>query len=175
MLREIPDQQDLQVRTGLRELTVQKDPPEHTLGYRAVTDLARKQVVLFGYGDLKDQWRAQTWTFDGKDWKLLHKWGAYYPEVAHSDIWHVPRVVHDAARDEFVLIGAGQGQAGKGFVFSTWVMRNDRYIKKTPKTVPAFRFPLSLCYHSGMKTTVMFGGEVGEPRHLTRGHGPHLA
>ncbi len=145
-------------------LNVQTNPPVHTRGYAQATDLARKQVVLFGYGDpYKDQNRAQTWTFDGKDWKLLDKWGAPYPVTTYIP----PRVVHDNARDEFVVVGAADPGGGKNFVFETWVVRNDRYVRKTPKTVPPFRFPYAVCYHAGMQKTVMLGGDLYEGKYLT--------
>ena len=51
--------------------------------------------------------------------------------------------------------------------FETWVMRNDRYVKMAPKTVPPFRFPFAVCYHSGMQKTVMFGGDLWQGKYLT--------
>ncbi|MCA8955728.1 MAG: hypothetical protein KDC87_06630 [Planctomycetes bacterium] len=134
------------------KLNTKTSPPIVARGWRADTDLVRRQIVMVGFEDPDSQFGGQTWTFRNNDWALIDRFGGEYPTFASAlDLNNT----HDDARDEFVFLGA---LGRTPYTTAMWALRGDKFVRVHPKTLPAHRHQPVLFYHPPSQRVVLMGG-----------------
>jgi Galactose oxidase, central domain len=111
-----------------------------------VYDSKRDRLVLFG-GRHENILFADTWEFDGSDWKPTFMAGPSLRSAAAA--------VYDSARGVTVLYGGFRPLAGLG---DTWEWDGKQW-KLVSESGPGPRSWPSLAYDSKRKRTILFGGE----------------
>ena len=120
---------------------------KHTMAY----DSARRRTVLFGgLSSIFRPGSADTWEWDGKNWKLLK------PTTSPPPMGYA--MVFDSARQRIVLFG-GAASLHVAIVHTwEWDGRNWKQLK--PTVSPPARNAHSMVYDSTRRRTVLFGGRI---------------
>ena len=109
-------------------------------------DSKRDRLVLFG-GRSDEIFYADTWEFDGSDWKPTF--------MAGPSLRSAAAVVYDSARGVTILYGGFRPLAALG---DTWEWNGEQW-KLVSESGPGPRSWPGLAYDSKRKRTILFGGE----------------
>jgi hypothetical protein len=109
-------------------------------------DSKRDRLVLFG-GRNEEVLFADTWEFDGSDWKPTF--------IAGPSLRSAGAVVYDSARGVTILFGGFRPLAALG---DTWEWNGEQW-KLVSEFGPGPRSWPGLAYDSKRKRTILFGGE----------------
>ena len=121
--------------------------PSLRYNHSMVFDEARGEVVLFGgFQTTGSVFLNDTWVWNGTDW--TQKSPATSPSARDSF-----GLVYDAARQEVVLFGGGNGPKN-----DTWVWNGTNWSQKFPAANPPVRYNHAMAYDSQRSETVLYGG-----------------
>jgi hypothetical protein len=118
-----------------------------------VFDAQRGVIVLFGgmaatANDRITQSLNDTWTWDGRNWTVLHPASSPPPRFAAS-------MAYDPARQVAVLFGGADIQ-----VFNdTWLWNGRTWVKQTPPVTPPERTRAAMVCDPATQQMVLFGGD----------------
>jgi hypothetical protein len=107
------------------------------------------QAILYG-GVWDTTFSAETWLWDGSNWKLLHPANSPGLLSGHA-------MAYDAAHGQVVLFG---GVDGMTYMFgnSTWVFDGNNWKQMQPAVSPPARFGHAMTYDAIAQKVVLFGG-----------------
>jgi len=142
-------------------------PPAARAEANLVYDQARGELVLFGGSSSQGGVVNETWTWDGKAWRL-------YKPTSSPSPRHQAVMTYDQAHREVVLFGgmaqvATSGKAGQTAVDDTWTWDGSTWKEKHPSNVPAFGYdwPATMAYDPLSKTVLLYGFKKTTSESLT--------
>ncbi|MCP3982725.1 MAG: hypothetical protein GY716_25825 [bacterium] len=129
--------------------------PAARSNFQMAYDTGRQEILLFGgFDGTFNQWRDETWVWNGVDWTLLSP--AVSP-VGRAD----GDMVYDIAREEIVLFGGFVNGPSPTRAADTWVWDGVGWIERSPATSPSGRVDHAMAYDILRGEIVLFGGSDG--------------
>jgi hypothetical protein len=137
-------------------------PPSPRSGAAMVYDAAHGELVLFGGIAITGKVSNETWTWDGKRWRLYHLSVAPAPRQGAA-------MAYDAAHHDVVLFGGAVVEGGAVYVGKgsqsqsddTWTWNGSAWKQLHPAHVPPINFgwPASMAYDPVSKAVLLFAFE----------------
>jgi RHS repeat-associated protein len=123
--------------------------PEARAGGAAVSDQARRQVVLFGGRASGSRMLGDTWTWDGASWTRQAP-----PTTPAART--LALAAYDEALQRVVLFGGSA--SGSSVLGDTWTWDGATWTERAPATAPPARAGGSMAWDASLRRIVLYGG-----------------
>lgn len=133
-------------------------PPLPRLAASIVYDASNHELVMFG-GALGSGVSNQTWTWDGKNWRLYHLRTA--PAPRDQQVMAYDESHHDVVMFGGMADSSANSTSGQGPVNDTWTWNGSTWTQRHPSHQPTFSldWPATMAFDPVTKTVLLFGFE----------------
>lgn len=115
----------------------------------ATLDTRTDTIVMVGGADYPSVAYAETWEYDGVQWRL-------FPDQPWATGRYAASIAYDQGRDEIVVFGGYD--ASTVLNNETWIRKDGVWSNPAPATVPTARGDAMMAYDAARKQVVLFGG-----------------
>jgi hypothetical protein len=133
-------------------------PPLPRSGASVVYDGSTHELVMFG-GALGSRVSNETWTWDGKNWRLYNLRTAPAPRV--QQVMAYDESHHDVVMFGGMAIAPTNSTPRQSPVNDTWTWNGSTWTQRHPSLQPTFSFdwPATMAFDPVTKTVLLFGFE----------------